>query len=92
MVDLTIGSLQLQVQNAAGHEHRMHGIAQRAAAIFGERLGERHRMADGLPRNLHLDAATAPALELDLNHTSDDEAASQVASAWLDAHALRLGV
>jgi hypothetical protein len=92
MVDLTIESLQLQVQNAAGHEHRMHDIAQRAATIFGERLGERYRRADGVPVNLHLDAVTAPVLQLDLNHISDDEAASQVASAWLNAHALRLRV
>jgi len=92
MVDLTIESLHLQVQNAAGHEHRMHGIAQRAATIFGKRLSERYRGADEATHDLHLDAVTAPALQLDLNHISDDEAASQVASAWLDAHALRRGI
>jgi hypothetical protein len=92
MVNLTIDSLQLQVQKAAGHEHRLHGIAQRAASILGQRLSERYRTAEEAPDALHLDVVTAPVLQLDLNHISDDEAAGHVANAWLDAHALRLRV
>jgi hypothetical protein len=88
MSDVTIGILQLQVVNASGHEHRMQGIASRAARIFSERLSERFQMSDGVARNLHVEAVTAPALDLDLNRLSDHEAAEQIAIAWLCTQSL----
>jgi len=88
MVDVTIGSLQLQIVNAAGHEYRVDGIARRAATIFGERLSERYSTTEGVASSLHVAAVTASPVDLDLNHVSDDEAARQIASAWLDAQAL----
>jgi hypothetical protein len=92
MVDVTIGSLQLQVANASGHEHRMHDIATHAARLVGKRLGERYQTSSGPARALHLDTLTAPALDLDLNTLSNGEAAERIANAWLDTQPLRFGV
>jgi hypothetical protein len=91
MPDITIGSLRLEIADAAGHEHRAHDIALRATKIFATRLGEKCREAAGLPRAVCLDAIMAPALNLDLNRTSDEQAAGQIAGAWLEALAPHLG-
>ena len=92
MVDLTINSLRLQVSNAAGYEHRIGGIARRAATILGERLNERYAAAGDGPPLRHIDAVVAPALQLNLGHFSDGEAAERIASAWFDAHLRHLGI
>ena len=85
MVDVTIGRLGFRILNAAGHEHRVQGIAQRTAYILGERLGDRLQIADGGARTVHIDTLSAPTLDLDLNQFSDAEVAARIANAWLDA-------
>jgi hypothetical protein len=92
MLDFQISRLALAFENSSGHEHRIQPIALRAATILGERLSERYRTTDRAPRTLHVDAMSAPALSLDLNNTSDEQAAGQIADAWLEALALHLKV
>jgi hypothetical protein len=90
-MEIDVSLLALNLENASGHEHRIQPIALRAATILGERLSERYRAADRAPRT-HVDAMSAPALSLDLNHASDEQVARQIADAWLEALALHLEV
>jgi hypothetical protein len=86
---VTIDSLAVTIDNAAGHEHRIGAIAARAADIFAQRLSDRldgsarpwtRKSIEGLPH--------VPLFDLGL--MSDEEAARQIASAWLDAVAPKL--
>jgi hypothetical protein len=90
MFGLNISRLILAIENSSGHEHRMQPIALRAATILGERLSERYSAADRALLALHVEAVTAPALNLELDRTSDEQAARQIAGAWLEALALHL--
>ena len=90
MVDVMIKRLQLHIHNASGHEHRGQGIAQRAAALFAERVREHHQVAGG--GSAHIDALAGPRVNLDLGGLSDGEAAGRIASAWFDAYRLHLKV
>jgi hypothetical protein len=89
MLDLRIESLRIHMENAAGHEHRIHRIASRAAVIFGERLGERVKDSAGAAE---VDGLNAQPVNMNLNGTSDEQAASAIAESWLDALALRLKI
>ena len=89
MLDLKIESLRIDMGNAAGHEHRMHRIASRAAAIFGERLGERVKDSTGAAE---VEGLNARPVDVNLNHTSDEQAARAIAESWLEALALRLKI
>ena len=89
MPDFRIDLLQLNIEDAVGHEHRIQPIAKRAAEILAATLEHRHAdQASASPLNLN--AVTAPALNLDLGHTGDEAAAQQIAGAWFDALALHL--
>ncbi len=86
MFDLQIDRLQLNITNAAGHEHRLQPIARRAAALLAAGLDERRWSGSGRS----IDHLNAPAVSLDLNRMSDAEAAQAIADAWLEALALKL--
>ena len=89
MLDLKIDRLQLEINNAAGHEHRIAPIAERAAALLAERIDIQYR--DGRARiDGNIGGITARPINLDLTRTSDEHAAQTVADAWLDALAMRL--
>jgi len=90
MFDLNVSRLALSVANCAGHEHRLRPIAARAAAILGERLSGFQPSSDPAPRKLQVDAVIAPRLSLDLNKTSDEQVAKQIAGAWFEAVARHL--
>jgi hypothetical protein len=91
MLDLTIERLRLNMNDAAGHEHRIGPIAARAAALFADRLeerfGERYSQDSG-----RMAGISAAPIRLDLNRMNDERAANHVANAWLDALALRLKI
>ena len=89
MLDLKIDRLQLEINNAAGHEHRIGPIAQRAAALLAEHIDIQYR--EGRARlEGNIVGVTAQPVNVDLNRTSDEQAARTVADAWLDALAMRL--
>jgi hypothetical protein len=90
-LDLRIESLRIDIAGASGHEHRIHRIASRAAAIFGERLSERGS-GPSEAQSADIDALEARPVGMDLNTTSDEQAARSIANAWLDALALKLNV
>jgi hypothetical protein len=90
MLDFKISLLTLNFENAFGHEHRLQPIALRAATVLAERLGVHYRAAGRSPHSLDLDAIGAPPLSLDLNRTSDEQAARQIAGVWLKALAPHL--
>jgi hypothetical protein len=88
---LNIGALTMNVQNAIGHEHRLSPIAQHAASIFAAKLQQRAARPDA-PRltRATIESLNASALHLNLQQMSNEQAAHAVASAWLNAVALRL--
>ena len=89
MLDLKIDRLQLEINNAAGHEHRIGGIAQRAAALFAEQIDIRYGNGGSYPSQ-NMGSVGARPVSLDLSRTGDEHAAQSIARAWLDALALRL--
>jgi hypothetical protein len=86
---LNIGALNLTVQNAMGHEHRIEPIAQRAASVLAKRL--RQLATDNAVSHLdaRIDSLTAAPVDFNLRSMSNDQAANVIASAWLDAVAQR---
>jgi hypothetical protein len=89
MLDLKIERLHIAVNDAAGHEHRISGIAERAAALFAEQIDIRYGGGWSYPSRTVTSVQGQP-VRLDLNRTSDEQAARSIAGAWLDALALRL--
>ena len=88
MFDLKIDRLRLNIDNAAGHEHRIHPIALRAVALLAERL-------DG-PKGLGIsrerwDTIAAEPIDLHLNVMSDEQAADGIATAWANALTTKTG-
>ncbi len=89
MLDLKIERLQIAVNDAAGHEHRIGGIAERAAALFAEQIDIRYGGGRSYSSR-SIGSVGGQPVSLDLNRTSDEQAARSIARAWLDALALRL--
>jgi hypothetical protein len=87
---LNIGALNLTIQNAMGHEHRIDPIAQRAASVFAARLEQRTAGIATSHLGAHIDSLTAAPVDFNLRSMSNDQAANVIASAWLDAVAQRL--
>ena len=88
-MDIDIELLQLSIDDAGGHEHRIRPIAMRAAQILAERLQEREGRVPGrsiwqLPR-IH-----AGALRVDLNRMNNERAALSIATAWIEALTVKL--
>jgi hypothetical protein len=81
----------MTVQNAIGHEHRLAPIAQRAASIFAAKLQQRAAQpVTPSPMRASIDSLSASPLDFNLQRMSNEQAAHAVASAWLNAVALRL--
>lgn len=85
MLDLKFDQLQLNLDNVAGHEHRIEPIVARAAAIFAERLEARWGNGGGPPASRMLDRLSAQPLSLNLNRMSNEQAAQEIATAWFEA-------
>jgi len=89
-MELNLSLLSLAVENCVGHEHRIQPIVLRAATIFADRFGARYGTRDTMQQR-HVSADT-PSLNFDLDHMSDEQAAGQIADAWLEALAIHLKV
>jgi hypothetical protein len=90
-LNLNIGTLNLTMQNAQGHEHRITPIAERAASIFATRLQKSAAMNGLGARSLTpIDSLLAAPVNLNLRTMSNEQAASTIAAAWLDSVAQRL--
>lgn len=90
MVEINIQNLHLQMDNIAGHEHRIQPIVARAAALLTERLYERWANGGRAPDSDSIESLNAPPVSLNLGSMSNEQAAYQIATAWLEALALRL--
>jgi hypothetical protein len=87
-LDLKIEALRISISNAHGQEHRLHHIALRAAALLGERLAETLPNAGMVSAPKAIDpigVLEARPVNLNLNATGNDQAASAIANAWLQA-------
>jgi hypothetical protein len=80
MFDLKIDRLKLNIDNAAGNEHRIHPIALRAVALLAERLDGSAKLS-----REHWDTIAAEPVDLHLNVMSDEQAAEGIATAWANA-------
>ena len=87
MFDLKIDRLRLNIDNAAGHEHRIHPIALRAVALLAERL----HGPSGLGPRERWDTIAAEPVDLHLNTMSDEQAAESIATAWANASTTKTG-
>ena len=87
-MDIDIELLQLTIDDAAGHEHRIRPIAMRAAQILAERLQEREGRLPG--RGSQLPRVHAGALRVDLNRMNNERAALSIATAWIEALTVKL--
>jgi hypothetical protein len=90
MNELTIDLLRLNLQNGAGHEHRLGPIAERAAALFAEKAAISLKLQSS--RSAVFETLVSHPVDLNLNGTSNEQAASAIADAWLQALTLRLNV
>jgi hypothetical protein len=89
-LNLEIGSLSVGFDNARGHEHRIQPIVQRAGALLAQRLDRKYGES-GLPATARDSRALAgTSVPLNLSRTSDEQAASAIASAWLEAIAMHM--
>lgn len=88
MLDLDISQLGLSIENAVGHEHRIHPIVLRAGAILAERIEKKY----GVEGAAAADSAqlTGSDVQLDLNRVSNEQAAQAIAAAWLAAFSLHM--
>jgi len=80
MFDLKIERLRLNIDNAAGHEHRLQPIALRAVALLAARLDGELKVT-----RERWDTIAAEPVDLQLNVMSDEQAADGIATAWADA-------
>ena len=80
MFDLKIDRLRLNIDNATGHEHRIHPIALRAVGLLAERLDGSSKLS-----RERWDTIAADPIDLHLNVMSDEQAAEGIAMAWANA-------
>ena len=92
MLDLKIDRLNLNIEDAAGHEHRIRPITSRAFGILADRLGERWSTGQQMPDMKNVEKLSVPPMSLSLHHMSDEQAADHIANAVLEALTLKLGV
>ena len=88
-MDLKIDRLLLNIENGSGHEHRVGPITERAVALFAERAAK--SLEGKAPRSGTFDSLSGPPVDLNLNSTSNEQAAHAIADAWLHVLMLRLG-
>jgi hypothetical protein len=88
VADVNVGKLKLNVAAPAGHEHRFAPIANRAAGLFATGVQQRFGEA---ARDVRIDTIQGAPLSIDWNVTTDEEAASRIADAWLGSIATGLG-
>ena len=82
MFDLKIERLRLNIDNAAGYEHRIQPIALRAVALLAARLDGPHGIEVSRER---WETIAAEPVDLQLNVMSDEQAAEGIATAWANA-------
>jgi hypothetical protein len=94
-MDIDIELLQMNIDDASGHEHRIRPIAARAAEILAahldERLEKRH-LAGRTSRATRVPGVDAGTVKLDLDRMSDERAALSIATAWIEALTAKLEV
>ena len=90
MTKLSINTLQLNLQNAAGHEHRVSAIARRATTLFAEQVSRRVSAGTSRAESVRLQCLSAVPLQVELGSMSNEQAATALDGAWLQAVSLTL--
>lgn len=89
MTDLNIERLHFQISNAAGHEHRVHGITAMAMAMIGEELVELGKDATGSDSK-RVDLLASEPVSVDFLHSDDATCARAMAISVMQAIRLRV--
>jgi hypothetical protein len=89
LTELSIDRLTLRIANAAGHEHRVHTITTRAAALIGEELVALGRTLPA-DRSRHIPSLQPGPIGVDLTRTDDETCARLLAASVIDAVRLRV--
>jgi len=92
MLNLQINRLNLTIENAAGQEHRVRPITARAMTLLAERLDLRLIDEGGRIGTQNIERLNVPSVDVNLNQMSDEQAAGAIASAIVEALALKLKV
>ena len=92
MLDLKIDRLNLNIEDASGHEHRIRPITTRAFSILADHFGERWAVGERMPTMKNIESMSVPPMSLSLNQVSDEQAAVYIAKMVLEVLALKLGV
>lgn len=80
MPDLKIDQLQLHINDAAAHEHRIQPITERAMSI----LAERWSGINGAASAEKSERLSVPPIDLNLDSMSDEQAAQAIAGAIIE--------
>jgi len=84
VLDLQIERLRLNIQNVAGHEHRIEPITLRAVTLMARYLDGPANTLRKLSR-AQFSALSAEDVNLDLSRMSDEQAAEGIAHNWINA-------
>ncbi len=79
MAHFQIDQLRLNIQNAAGHEHRIQEITERAVSLFARRWADA-----GGKDSLEIESLTLPPVDLNLGNMSDEQASQAIAGALFE--------
>ncbi len=90
MSELAIERLNLQIANAAGHEHRVQSIAEQAALLIGEEMVSLGRGIPGSSQSTMVDALTPQPVSLDLNRMDNESCAKALADSVMNAIRLQV--
>jgi hypothetical protein len=90
MSELAIERLNLQISNAAGHEHRVQNIAEQAAVIIGEELVSLGRGIPGSSQSTTVDALAPQPVAVDLNRMDNESCARALADSVMNAIRLQV--
>ena len=94
-MDIEIELLQMNIDDASGHEHRIRPIASRAAEILAAHLEDRLKKRQPAGRNscgARVPGVDAGTVKLDLDRMSNERAALSIANAWIEALTAKLEV
>jgi hypothetical protein len=89
-LDLEIGVLDLSLENASGHEHRLRPISDRTLVLLQEALSARLLQGGLDVSTRHFESVRAQPVTLQLASASDEDAARMLADALLGGLLLQL--
>ena len=92
MLELKIDLVNLNIANIPGQEYRLRSITSRAMALLAEGLDERAGAVPSILGARRVNEVTVQPVKMNLGLISNEQAANALASALLEALALKLEI